>query len=117
MPNNQSILVTIKKLLGLAEDYDVFDTDLVTLINGAILAANQIGVGKEGFTITGQTETWEDFAGNIAQLDAVKQYIYMRVRLVFDPPANSFLVNAIEKQLDEMTWRLNVQAEAVGTNE
>ena len=117
MLREESILVTIKKLLGLEMDYDAFDMDLVTLINSAILAANQIGVGKEGFVITGGEETWDDFVGTLPQLEAVKQYIYMRVRLAFDPPANSFLVNAIEKQLDELTWRLNVQAEAVGTNE
>lgn len=107
-----SILKTIKKMCGMDEDYTPFDTDLVVFINGAILAANQIGVGVDGFTITGPNETWNDFVGDHPSLEAIKQYIYMRVRLVFDPPANSFVVSSLEKQLDEMTWRLNVQAEA-----
>lgn len=110
----ESILLCIKKMLGLEVDYNAFDTDVIVFINGAILAANQIGVGAEGFVITGNDETWSDFLGDdYPQLEAVKQYIYMRVRLGFDPPANSFVVTSMEKQLDEMTWRLNVRAEAV----
>lgn len=110
---SDSILITIKKMLGLAEDYTPFDTDVIVCINGAILAANQIGVGVDGFTVKSDEETWTDFIGDYPQLEAVKQYIYMRTRLAFDPPANSFVVNSFEKQLDELTWRLNVQAEAV----
>ena len=62
--------------------------------------------------ITGSTETWGEFIGDYPQLEAVKHYIYMCVRLAFDPPANSFAVSSLEKQRDELTWRLNVQAEA-----
>lgn len=113
----ESILATIKKMLGLAEDYEAFDQEIIVFINGAILAANQIGVGTEGFVVMGPGDTWGDFISDKTALESVKQYIYMRVRLAFDPPANSFVVNSFEKQLDEMTWRLNVQAEAVASNE
>lgn len=106
-----SILATIKKMLGLAEDYTVFDVDIISMINSAILVLNQIGIGADGFTVAGYEENWSDLIGSNLSLTAVQQYIYMRVRLAFDPPANSFVVNSIEKQLDEMTWRLNVQAE------
>lgn len=108
-----SILYTIKQLLGLAEDYTPFDKELPIHINSAIMAAHQLGVGKEGFYITGADEIWSDWLNEreLKELGSIQQYIYMRVRLVWDPPANSFVVNALEKQLDETAWRLNVQAE------
>lgn len=110
---DDSILLTIKKMLGISEGDTAFDTDVIVCINSAIMSANQIGVGEEGFVITSSEETWEDFIGNYPRLEAVKHYIYICVRLAFDPPANSFVVNSLEKQRDELIWRLNVQAEAV----
>lgn len=114
-----SILNTVKKMLGLSADYDAFDTDVIMCINSALMVANQLGLGPEdGFAITGPDETWEDFLGeNKRMLEAFQQYVYMRVKLTFDPPANSFVVSSLEKQVDELTWRLNVQAEAVNQNE
>lgn len=109
---HESILTTIKKMLGIPESDDAFDTDVIVSINSAIMTANQLGVGVEGFMITGLNETWDEFIGSSPHLEAVKHYIYMCVRLAFDPPANSFVVSSLEKQRDELTWRLNVQAEA-----
>lgn len=107
-----SILQTIKQMLGLSEDYTAFDKELPLYINSAIMAAHQLGVGQKDFAITGPDETWSDWLGETASsLSAIQSYIYMKVRLAFDPPANSFVVNSFEKQLDELTWRLNVQAE------
>lgn len=110
-----SILITIKQMLGLAEDYTPFDEELPMHINSAIMVANQLGIGKDRFIITGSNETWSDWLSEseMNRLGSIQHYIYLRVRLTFDPPANSFVVNSIEKQLDELTWRLNVQAEAV----
>lgn len=108
-----SILVTIKKMLGIPEEDTAFDTDIIVCINSAIMTADQLGVGDGEFTVTDAEQTWGDYIGDYPQLEAVKHYIYLCVRLAFDPPANSFVVNSFEKQRDELTWRLNVQAEAV----
>lgn len=110
---DESILLTIKRMLGLDEDYTPFDVELPVFINSAIMAAHQLGIGVNDFYITGSDETWADWLGeDSSKLIAVQSYIYMKVKLAWDPPANSFVVNSFEKQLDELTWRLNVQAEA-----
>lgn len=104
-----SILNSIKALLGPNEDYDVFDSDIIVFINGAISTLTQLGIGPStGFMITGPDEEWSDLIGDAENLEFVKTFIYLKVRLVFDPPSNSFLVSAMEKMLDELTWRLNV---------
>lgn len=105
----ESILNSIKALLGPDSDYDVFDPDLIIFINGAISTLTQLGIGpSEGFRITGEDETWNDFLGDAKDIESVKTYIYLSVRLVFDPPSNSFVVSAFEKRLEELAWRLNV---------
>lgn len=96
-----SILYTIKKMLGVSLDESPFDTEIMVGINSAIMVLNQIGVGENGFMVTGVTETWSDLLEDFNDLAAVKSYIYIRTRLVFDPPANSFLVNALEGQMKE----------------
>ena len=112
---NESILLTIKHMLGLSNDYTAFDSELPMHINSAIMAAHQLGIGVNGFSIAEGNESWSDWLGDaVSNLVAIQQYVYFRVRLAFDPPANSFVVNSIEKQLDELTWRLNVQAESGG---
>ena len=104
-----SILNSIKALLGPDSDYDVFDPDLIIFINGAISTLTQLGIGPStGFKITGENETWSNFLGNANDLEMVKTYIYIKVKLVFDPPANSFLVSSLEKTAEEIGWRLNV---------
>lgn len=111
-----SILLTIKGMLGLEKDYTPFDAELVWHINSAIMAAHQLGIGKNDFEITGADETWLDWLGErLEKFPAIQHYIYMQTRLSWDPPANSFVANSLEKQIDEMTWRLNVQAEAGDT--
>lgn len=111
-----SILTDIKKLLGLGEDYTAFDTDISIHINSALMAANQIGVGPAtGLRIANSEATWDDLdiPGDL-DLEAIKTWVYLKVRLVFDPPQNSFVTQAIEKQIDELTWRLTVQADNYG---
>lgn len=109
-----SILTSIKKMLGIVPDYDIFDVDLTIHINSAFMILNQLGIGpKDAFRITGKDETWDLFQPDPAYCELLKSYIYLRVKLMFDPPTNSFLVNAIEDQIKEFEWRLITQVEGV----
>lgn len=107
-----SILVSIKKLLGIAADYTHFDPDIIMHINSAFSILTQLGVGPpEGFRIEDNTKTWTDFIGDATKIDAVKSYIYLKVGLMFDPPISSAVLSAKERQISELEWRLNVAAE------
>lgn len=107
-----SILDSTKKALGLGADYDVFDSDIVMHINSVFFTLNQLGLGPaEGFSISGPDETWSAFLGNDPRLNAVKSYVFLRLRLLFDPPNTSFGIEAIKEQVKEYEWRLNVHAE------
>ena len=107
-----SILNTIKKMLGMEADYKAFDTDIVVCINGALMELNQLGVGpEECFVIEDEGEEWDEFIGDSMDFEAVKTYIFLKTKLVFDPPSTSFGIEAIQRQLDRLEWRLNVQAE------
>ena len=115
---DDSILATIKKMLGLATEYTAFDQDIIVLINSQFMVLQQLGVGTKdvhGFAIKDYSEKWKDFLENDVNLRAVKEYIYMKVRMVFDPPGNSFVMDAYKQQCQELEWRLNVQAESVET--
>lgn len=107
----ESILLATKKLLGISSDYTHFDTDIILHINSTFMVLNQLGVGPlEGFSIANDKAIWDDFLDG-PQLEAVKTYMYLKVRLVFDPPTNSFLVEAVKDQIKELEWRLTVRAE------
>lgn len=104
-----SILLSIKKLIGIDSEYDVFDQDLIIHINTVLAILNQIGIGPEnGFSITDDSSTWSDFIGNDTRLESVKSYVYMKVKLLFDPPNNSALIESTNKLLNELEWRLNI---------
>jgi len=108
----ESILSSIKKPLGIVITDTNFDDELVMHINSALMALQQLGVGPStGFYITSDEEEWADLLGDRIDLEAVKIYIYLKVKLAFDPPQNSFLVDAIKNQLEELSFRINVQAE------
>lgn len=109
----ESILTSIKKLLGIEEDYEHFDADIIMHINSVINALTQMGIGSdEGFSIEDKMKTWEDFLGKGAvNMNAVKTYVYLKVRLLFDPPSSSAAVESINRLASEMEWRLNVTAE------
>lgn len=103
-----SILTSIKKLLGVAEDYAEFDEDIMTHINSVFLNLTQLGVGpEEGFMIKDDTAEWEDFINNSVQLQAVKTYVYLKVKLLFDPPLSSSVTESINRMIAELEWRLN----------
>jgi len=104
-----SILICIKQMLGIEEDDIAFDKELIIHINSAIAVLTQLGVGpKTGFRITGTSETWDLLTLGQNDIDDCKSQIYFRCRLAFDPPQNSFLVDSIKKQCDEIEWRLEV---------
>lgn len=106
-----SILLLIKKKLGISRDYNAFDEDIITAINTVIFSLNQIGIGVEDFCITDETALWTDFLGESKSYEAVKSYIYIKVKLMFDPPTSSFVITALEKQANELEWRLNLKYE------
>jgi hypothetical protein len=110
----QSILTSTKKILGIDKDYTVFDLDIITHINSAFSTLTQLGVGpRAGFMITDDTEVWSDFIDieNDLQYNSVKSYVFLRVRQLFDPPSTSYLISAVERQIQELEWRLNVHRE------
>lgn len=107
-----SILNTIKQLLGIQSDYTAFDADIIIHINSAFMALNQLGVGPtECFSIDGSGENWAEFVDKSIDLEAVKTYIYLKVRTIFDPPSSSVVMEAMNKNISELEWRLNVQVE------
>lgn len=107
-----SILNSVKKVLGLDEDDDGFDVDILMHINSMFMVLNQLGIGPDdGFMIEGADEVWSDFIGDDPMLNAVKSYIWLRVRMLFDPPTTSYLISAMEKQYAELEWRLNTYRE------
>ena len=113
-----SILTSIKKLLGIAEDYTHFDTDIIIHINSIFSILTQLGVGPEtGFSIRDATTLWTEFTQDDTTIEMVKTYVYLKVRLIFDPPANSSVTASIEKAISELEWRLNVAVDPKEENQ
>lgn len=113
-----SILTSIKKLLGITEEYDCFDDDIVIHINTAFSVLNQIGIGPEdGFMIHDSSTIWDEFEIDKTILNLVKNYIHLKVKSIFDPPQSSSVLNAITSQLNELEWRLSVLAPLEGEEE
>lgn len=106
----ESILISIKKLLGISEEYTQFDDDIIMHINTVFLNLNQLGVGPTaGFFIEDDTAEWAEFIGdNNAQLQAVKSYMYLKVKLLFDPPLSSSVIESMNRMIAELEFRLNV---------
>ena len=112
MEKTESILISIKKLLGITEEYTQFDLDLIIHINSAFMELTQLGVGPPtGFSISDSSTSWGDFLGKSSNLESVKSYVYLRVRLLFDPPSSSAVMENMKQMLNEYAWRLNVEAE------
>jgi hypothetical protein len=115
---SDSILDSTKKVLNLDSEYTPFDQDIIMHINGVFSTMYQLGVGpEEGFAIEDKTSTWTAFLGSDPRLNHVKTYVYLRVRLLFDPPTTGYLVEALQRQIEELAWRLNVQREEVAWTE
>ena len=108
-----SILTSIKKLLGITEDYENFDADIIMHINSVFMTLRQIGVGpEEGFFIEDKSATWTDFMGDETKIESVKTYLYMKVRLLFDPPLSSTVIECMNRSISEFEWRLILESES-----
>ena len=106
-----SILTSIKQLLGIMEDYEHFDKDIIMHINTVFMVLRQLGVGpEEGFSISDQSTTWEEFVP-MKMIEAVKSYTYLKVRLLFDPPASSIVTESVNRMITELEWRINLEME------
>jgi hypothetical protein len=106
---SNSILTSVKKNLGLDESYEHFDQDIILYINAVLATLNQLGIGPDdGFQIEDKTATWDSLIGTEPRLNNVKSYVYLKVRLLFDPPANSFTIAAFENQIRELEVRINI---------
>lgn len=106
-----NILISTKKIIGLSENYDAFDLDVLTHINAAMSEVNQLGVGPSEQTMVDIDDNWSSLGIPTHQLAMVKTFIFLTVRLLFDPPATSFHINAAEEQIKKLAWRLNVSRE------
>ena len=108
-----SILTSVKKLLGITEECTDFDADLIMNINSVLMILTQIGVGpSEGFSIKDKDDYWKDFISDATKFEPVKSYVYMKVRLMFDPPSSSAVMESMNRMISELEWRLNVAAES-----
>lgn len=109
---DDSILLTVKRQLDMCDDYGAFDPIIITHINSVFMTLDQLGVSPvRHFEITGENERWSDYLKDRTDLNAVKSYIYLKVRLLFDPPNVGVLHEAMERQIAELEWRLNVQCD------
>jgi glutamate/tyrosine decarboxylase-like PLP-dependent enzyme len=109
---DESILDETKKVLGIAEDVTVFDPDIRMHINSALGTLNQLGIGPEGgFEVVNTTQAWSDFLASDLKLSPVKSYVFLRVKMLFDPPPNSWATVAMKEQIEQLEWRLNAVRE------
>ena len=114
----ESILTSIKKLLGITEEYTHFDPDIIMHINTVFMTLNQLNVGPSGgFMIEDKTTTWDEYIdtgsdpGKLNQLSAVKSYMHLKVKLLFDPPLGSAVMESMNRMINELEWRLNAESD------
>ena len=106
---SESILGSIKKLIGIEETETYFDSDIITGINSSFSTLNQIGIGpNDGFSISDNTKIWNDYSTDVRTLELVKSYVHLKTKLLFDPPSSSSIVEIINKEISEFEWRLNI---------
>lgn len=115
----ESILTSVKKMLGIEESYTHFDDVLILHINSVLSILTQLGVGpSRGFSIEDKHDDWFDFLqGDQTKTEMVKSYVGLKVRLMFDPPQSSFVVDSINRQISELEWRINSQVDYSGEEE
>lgn len=107
-----SILTSIKKLLGIAEEYEHFDQDIIMHINSVFMILQQIGIGpEEGFSIVNKDAVWSDYITDSNKFESVKSYIYLKVKILFDPPASSVVMESMNRMATELECRLHMAAE------
>ena len=116
--HDESILMSIKKLLNIEENDPAFDTDIGMLINNEFMTLQQLGIGpEEGFSVHDADVSWAAFSTDKTLIDTVKAFIYLKVRMIFDPPASSVVADACNSRIHELEWRLNIQAERTDKGE
>lgn len=109
----ESILTSIKLLLGITEDYDYFDSQIITHINSVFMILTQLGVGPpEGFVINDKSNIWNEFIPDGKNLELIKSYVHLKVRILFDPPSSSVVMESTNRMINEFEWRLNAAAES-----
>lgn len=110
----ESILISIKKLLGIAEEYEHFDVDLIMHINSVFSILTQLGVGpSEGFSIEDEVAVWTDFIPEKSKIEFVKSYMHLKVKLLFDPPLSSAVIESMNRMISELEWRIQVAVDPV----
>ena len=113
-----SILISVKKMLGITAEYTHFDADIIIHINSVFMILNQLGVGpREGFSISSDVETWDEFTNDNLTIESVKSYMYLKVGLLFDPPTSSNVLDARNRLVSELEWRLNAIADTESQND
>lgn len=110
---NNSILISIKKRLGIGADYDHFDEDIVMDINSVLSILTQLGVGPStGYSITNSNDEWTDFVSDLSKIEFIKTYVYLKVKLLFDPPQSGPAIEALNRSISELEWRITVQTDS-----
>lgn len=110
----ESILTSIKKTLGISEEYIHFDEDLILHINSVLAILTQLGVGpSEGFFIKDSQDEWIDFISEESKLELVKTYVYLKVKLIFDPPLSSAVIESVNRMISELEWRIQVTTDLI----
>lgn len=113
-----SILISVKKMLGIDEGCDHFDADIIMHINSVLAILNQLGVGPPtGFFIMDSGQKWSDFIPDQTNIEFIKTYVFMKVKLIFDPPQMSALIDAMNKTISELEWRITVAVDPVKSTE
>lgn len=112
------ILPSVKKMLGISYDYDAFDSDIIMHTNSVLAILTQMGLGPNGgFAISGNDEKWTDFIPNVTKFNFVKSYVFLKVRLLFDPPQSGTANEAANRMISEMEWRLYTESEWGGSED
>lgn len=115
--NIPNILTSIKKSLGIAKEYEHFDADMIMHINSTFSILTQLGVGPpEGFSIEDDSAVWTDFVPEKSKIEFVKSYMYLKVKLLFDPPLSSAVIDSMNRQISELEWRIQVAVDPVQTS-
>lgn len=113
-----SILLSIKRLLGVSEDCEHFDDEIIMHINSVLVILNQLGVGPPGgFIVTDTRQTWSMFVPNRTDIEFIKTYVFMKVKLIFDPPQSSSAIESMNRVISELEWRINVAVDPEETTE
>lgn len=105
---DESILTSVKKMLGMTDDYTAFDMDIIIHINSVFVTLYELGVGDKAFSISDKSTKWSEFIGDSRNLDLVKTYMYLKVRLIFDPPSSSAALQAMQELAKEFEFRISI---------